>query len=54
VNKQISNIQRFLTLLFTDKDLCGQLSHEEEKKTPKKTPIIETKEIPVSIQPEDI
>lgn len=54
MNKQISNIQRFLALLFTDKDLWGRLSHEEEEIVSENTPIAEIKKIPISIQPEDI
>lgn len=62
VNKKISNIQRFLSLLFTDRDITGDdnpemlpmkghtvLTEWEEKPMPEKRDTTE-----VRIQPQDI
>jgi len=57
VNKKISNIQRFLTLLFTDKDIRDTA---EESETPtvkgktKKIEVLSTEEKTVKIDPKDI
>lgn len=53
MNKKISNIQRFLTLLFTDKDLGEVLSVEKEEIIPF-IPEQPQEEKPFHIQPEDV
>jgi len=53
VNKKISNIQRFLTLLFTDKDI-GDTSEGPENDTIKELEVPRLEEKIVKIAPKDI
>lgn len=57
MNKKISNIQRFLTLLFTDKDIGGTVEKSEMPTVKGKTKKIEvplSEEKIVKIAPKDI
>lgn len=58
MNKKISNMQRFLTLLFTDKDLGEELSDGEKEIIPvepgKKDIKKSKEEHTVQIHPEDV